>query len=172
MILEPVVRVLNELERDGWIGRYAIAGAMGIMYYTEPALTYDLDIVTTLPTSTAGLVDLSSLYDHLTNDLGFTIDREHVLIADVPVQFLPAYDALVAEALEQAVEIRIGDATSRVLRYEHLLTILVETGRPKDLAKLEMALESRPPEKDVLSAILVRHGLLERWTSLRGGKAP
>ena len=42
--MEATLRVLNELERNGVISRYAIGGAVGAIFYTEPFLTYDLDI--------------------------------------------------------------------------------------------------------------------------------
>ncbi len=42
--MEATLRVLNELERNGVISRYAIGGAVGAIFYMEPFLTYDLDI--------------------------------------------------------------------------------------------------------------------------------
>lgn len=168
MIIEPVIRILNQLEQDGWIGKYAIAGAMAVVYYTEPVVTYDLDIVTILPMSPAGLVDLSRLYAHMTADLGYKLDREHVLIGDVPVQFLPAYNALMEEALDNAVEIRMGSQTTSVLSYEHLLAIMIKTGRPKDISKIQMALDCKQPDSAKLDAILAIHGLSPAWKRLVG----
>ena len=39
--LTDVFRALNDLETDGVIQRYAIAGAMAFLFYTEPVRTYD-----------------------------------------------------------------------------------------------------------------------------------
>lgn len=38
------LQILNDLEHDGVLGRYAIGGAMGATFYVEPLLTFDLDM--------------------------------------------------------------------------------------------------------------------------------
>ncbi len=170
MIIAPAVAVLNHLERDGWIGRYAIAGAMGIIYYIEPFTTYDLDIIAVLPTTPGGLVDVSGVYRHLTGELGYAAAGEHVVIAGIPVQILAVYDDLTQEALREAVEIPVGQETSRILSFEHLLAIAVKTGRTKDLLRINLALESRAPDMERLNAILARHGLTDAWARATGGR--
>ena len=52
--MERTLQVLNELERDGVLSRYAIGDAMGATFYIEPLLTFDLDIIMLLPETTAG----------------------------------------------------------------------------------------------------------------------
>ena len=42
--MEAALKVLNEIEREGVITRYAIGGAVGAIFYMEPFLTYDLDV--------------------------------------------------------------------------------------------------------------------------------
>ncbi|MCX5895492.1 MAG: hypothetical protein NTZ51_06650 [Proteobacteria bacterium] len=37
--------MLNTLENEGVLGKYAIAGAMGATFYIEPVLTFDLDVL-------------------------------------------------------------------------------------------------------------------------------
>src|SRR5512139_2258433 len=51
--MDKTLQVLNGLERDGVILRYAIGGAMAATFYAEPVLTFDLDIFVLLP-RTAG----------------------------------------------------------------------------------------------------------------------
>jgi hypothetical protein len=46
-----------------------------------------------------------------------------VIIEGVPVQFLPAYNALLEEALREACEMLYQATSTRVLRVEHLLAI-------------------------------------------------
>ena len=36
------LRALNELKASGVIQDYAIGGAMGVVFWTEPVVTYDL----------------------------------------------------------------------------------------------------------------------------------
>jgi len=42
--VEKTLRVINRMETDGVIGRYAIGGAVAAIFYIEPFTTYDLDI--------------------------------------------------------------------------------------------------------------------------------
>jgi len=51
----------------------------------------------------------------------------------------------------------------RVLSAEHLAAIALETGRPKDHARLVQFVDSGILDEQRLAAILGRHGLLERW---------
>ncbi len=48
-ILDNTLRVINSLETNGIIRRYAIGGAIALVFYTEPETTYDLDIFCLLP---------------------------------------------------------------------------------------------------------------------------
>ena len=63
--MQGTLRVLNELERTGVLGRYAIGGAMGATFYVEPLLTFDLDVFVVLPRTRGGLPSLASLYEAL-----------------------------------------------------------------------------------------------------------
>ncbi len=101
--MERTLQILNELERNGIMSRYAIGGAMGATFYTEPVLTFDLDIIVLLPETRAGRLALAPLYDAL-RAKGYAEEAECVLIEGVPVQFLPAYNALLEEALREATE--------------------------------------------------------------------
>ena len=56
-----------------------------------------------------------------------------------PVQFLPTYNPLIAEAVEQAVEIKFKSTPTRVLSAEHLVAIMLQTGREKDCARVEVS---------------------------------
>ncbi len=54
--MKRTIEVLNELERDAVFSRYAIGGAMGAVFYTEPFLTFDLDVFIVLPSTPGGLL--------------------------------------------------------------------------------------------------------------------
>jgi hypothetical protein len=47
--LGKTLQILNALERDGIIIRYAIGGAMAATFYAESVLTFDLHIFVLLP---------------------------------------------------------------------------------------------------------------------------
>ena len=42
--MKRTIEVLNQPERDGVFSRYAVGGAVGAIFYTEPFVTFDLDI--------------------------------------------------------------------------------------------------------------------------------
>ena len=59
MGMKQTLDVINRMEADGIIGRYAIAGAVAAYNYIEPALTNDLDILLSFDTpATAGKTNL------------------------------------------------------------------------------------------------------------------
>ena len=155
--METTLQVLNDLERAGVVSRYAIGGAMGATFYVEPVLTFDLAVFVVLP-QTGGLLTLAPLYEAL-RARGYHEDKECVNIEGVPVQFLPAYNALLEEALAEARETRYEATPTRVLRAEHLLAIALRTGRDKDRERVRLLREQASLDQTYLAAVLARHGL-------------
>jgi hypothetical protein len=154
--------VLNELERNGTLSRYAIGGAMGATFYVEPLLTFDLDIFVLLPETQGGLLTLTPLYEALCAK-GYAEEGECVVIEGVPVQFLPAYNALLEEALREAREMPYETASTRVLRIEHLIAICLQTGRAKDRERVRILREQATWDHEYLATLLRRHQLEGRW---------
>ncbi len=160
--MEKTLQLLNVLEHDGLLVRYAIGGAMGATFYVEPVLTFDLDIFVVLPQKVGGLLTLTSLYEAL-RARGYLEEGECVNIEGVPVQFLPAYNALLEEAVAQARDALYEQTPTRVLRAEHLAAIAVQTGRDKDRERVRLLLEQAPLQREYLASVLARHNLEERW---------
>jgi len=160
--VKRTLEVLNELEREGVFTRYVIGGAMAATFYTEPVLTFDLDVFVLLQSSATGLVSLAPIYDAL-RTRGYKEEQECILIEGVPVQFLPAYNALIEEALAQAREIDYEGVPARVVRAEHLIAICLQTGRAKDRARVAMLREQAHLDHELLADILRRHQLEEKW---------
>jgi hypothetical protein len=164
--MEKTLKVLNLLQRKGLITRYAIGGAIGALFYMEPAATYDLDIFIGLPEGTGPLVDLSPIYAFL-RQRGYAAHKEHVMIEGIPVQMLPAYNPLVQEALEDAVERKYKGVKTRVLRPEHLMAIMLQTGRAKDKARLAQFVEEAEYDAVAYGKILKKHELKEKWDTFK-----
>ena len=162
--MEKTLQVLNTLEHDGIVRRYAIGGAMAATFYAEPALTFDLDIFVLLPQAQAAgaLLSLTPLYEDLRRR-GYVEEGDCVLIEGVPVQFLPAYNTLIEEALTEARETLYEHTPTRVLRAEHLVAIALQTGREKDRQRVRLLKEQVPMDPDYLSGVLARHGLEVKW---------
>ena len=160
--MEATLRVLNELESSGVIGRHAIGGAVGAIFYMEPFLTYDLDVFVALPQTAGGLLSLATVYEAL-RARGCEEEGECILIEGMPVQFLPTYNALLEEALAGAQETPYGGVTTRVLSAEHLAAIMLQTGRDKDRQRFAAFVREASLDENALHAILERHNLTNRW---------
>lgn len=158
--MKRALEVLNQLVADGVIRDYAIGGAMGATFYLEPISTMYLDVFVLFADET-DLAPLQPIYRALAG-MGFHPDeheRECVDIGGTPVQFLPVWNPLLVEALENARTISYEDVPTKVLGPEHLAAICVQTGRIKDKLRVQMFLESETFDKDKFAEILQRHGL-------------
>jgi len=156
--MEKTLQVLNDLVRAGVLSRYAIGGAMGATFYVEPVLTFDLDIFVLLPQTVSGLLTLEPLYEAL-RARGYTEEGECVSIEGVPVQFLPAHNDLLVEALNESREVLYEHTPTRVVRAEHLAAIALQTGRDKDRERVRLLREQAELDRDYLGKLLARHNL-------------
>ena len=138
--MEETLKVLNELEKKGLIERYVIGDGIGVLYYAEPVLTYDLDVFCVLPTEREGFITLSPIYEYLRKK-GYRVDGEHIVIEGIPVQFIPAYNKLVEEAVDEAGEVKYKRVKTRIVRAEHLLAIMLQTYRAKDRERMLLILD-------------------------------
>jgi len=148
------------------VGRYAIAGAIAATFYVEPVPTYDLDVFVLIKTTPGKLISLAPIYARL-KELGFKPHREHVVIHGVPVQFIPVYNRLSEEALSEARAVEYDLMPTRVIRPEHLLAIMLQTSRPKDLVRARLLAEQAELDAAYLSKLLSRHGLTRKWRELK-----
>ena len=165
--MEKTLRVLNQLEAEGILSRYAIGGAIGATFYTEPFLSFDLDVFVVLPTAPGGLLTLAPIYEAL-RARGYSEDGECIVIEEIPVQFLPAYNTLLEEALAEAAATKYEQTPTRVLSAEHLVAVAVQTGRAKDRERVRLLREQAKLDIGLLEGILSRHGLSEKfkqWTA-------
>jgi hypothetical protein len=146
------------------IRAYAIGGGIAATYYIEPILTYDLDIFF-IPTEER-LNVLSPIYDEL-KKRGYTLEKELAIIEGIPVQFIPAYNDLVKEAIESAVESKYQRARTRIVRPEYLLAIALQTNRSKDRERAIQLMSQAKLDSKLLARVLKKHGLSERAKNLK-----
>ena len=164
-VIGPVLRTLNELKHKGLLTDYAIGGGVAVLYYAEPVLTYDFDVVCVFPHSAGSLLDPTPVYREL-KQRGFCFGKEdQIMIAGVPVQFIPADDGLLSEALANAREVVIDGVPARIITLEYLVANMLKLYRPKDRAKLDLIVnnEAVPLDQELLEQILRAHGLLGKW---------
>ena len=158
--MKTALRVLNDLVAEKVIKDYAIGGAMGAMFYMEAVTTMDLDVFVVF-NDDLNLLPLQPIYDAL-KAKGYHPDeheRECVNVAGTPVQLLPAFSPLLAEALEHARPFDYEGTPAKVLEAEYLAAICVQTGRMKDRLRVQMFLSSDGFDKKKFEDLLDKFGM-------------
>jgi hypothetical protein len=163
--LKKTFEVINQMVADGAIANYAIAGAIGAMFYVEPFSTEDLDAFVLTPQDR--LVTELPGWDYL-KARGYTeIRKEGIVVEGWPVQFIPVNNSLEREAYLNAQDLDYDGVIVRVVLPEHLVAIMLKVGRLKDLARVEMFLTQEEVDLDALEDILRRHGLYDKWAEFK-----
>jgi hypothetical protein len=161
--MEKVLQAIEEMTRQGIIKAYAIGGGIAATYYIEPVLTYDLDIFF-IPAK-EGLDVLAPIYDYA-RERGFGTQAESILVEGFPVQFIPAYNDLVRQAVERAATLKYRDVEAKVVTAEYLVAISLQTGRAKDRERVIRLLEEAVIDRAVLGRILESFGLADKLKKL------
>ena len=60
--LREAFQAINKLKADRVVEDYAVAGAMALVFWTEPVATFDLDVLVLLPEPSSGLISLDAIY--------------------------------------------------------------------------------------------------------------
>ena len=131
---------------------------MAFLFYTEPARTYDLDVFVFLPPQEGALISMAPLYKQL-EGLGYHFDAEHVMIHETPVQFLPAYNPLVEEAMEHAILQSYDGVQVRVISPEYLIALALQTGGKHRRVRAEALLDEGKVDQVLLTRIFDAHGI-------------
>jgi hypothetical protein len=165
--VKRVFQLLNEMVRVGQLPNYAIGGAIGAVFYIESFATQDVDVFVMMQTASSGLVATIPGWDYL-KDRGYTETRgEAIVVDDWPVQFIPVSNALEEEAYLNATTLNFEGEPVRVVLAEHLVAIMLNTGRLKDLSRVEMFLSQEAVDREILLDIIRRHALEEQWADFQ-----
>ena len=168
--MNATLKVINKMVEDGIIRRYAIAGAVGALYYLEPIATSDLDVLISfdeMRQPQKGLVTLAPIAEYLRKAGYPDFKDEGLLVEGWPVQFLPVASDLDAEGLDRAIEFEMPDDPPikvRVLRAEHLVATALRVGRDKDFIRVSTFLEQKRVDLQLLRDVLTRHQLWRDWS--------
>lgn len=163
--MKETLEIINQMQRDGAIGRYAIGGAVGAIFYIETFYTDDLDVFVSLPPAPgSSLLSLSPIYEYL-GGKGCRFDGERILIGDWPVQFLSPKPGLEQEALDTARKIDYEGVPTFIFGAEYLVAIALHTGRAKDYARIVAFLEQDAVDSKALNDLLLKYDLVSEWTS-------
>jgi hypothetical protein len=164
--MKKTLQILNELVDLKIINEYAIAGGMAHFYYIEPSVTYDLDLIVNIPGVQNSLAPLSRLYDWAKKN-NYKTEQEHILIGGIPVQFLLVYNQLVAEALENRLQISLFDEEAFILSPEYLMAIMLQTGRASDKERLIRFFSGAEYDDIKFNDIIMRFDLLEKYLEFK-----
>ena len=119
--------MLNEMQRAGVIGNYALFGATAQMRYTEPVATLDADVLVAV--DAADRLDvLGGVYEFCATK-GYRPEGEAIRVGAWPAQFVPAFSPLTREAMEQADTADFESIPLRVVRADYLAVIALSVGR-------------------------------------------
>lgn len=124
MAFADALRALNAIKADGVVEEYAIAGAMAMVFWSEPVPTFDLDVLVLLPGPQRDLISLDAIYRWAESN-GYPVQHEHILVERLPIQLIPSPSGLAREAITSAAEIDYQGVLVRVVRPEYA-EVLVE----------------------------------------------
>lgn len=159
--LGAVFAELNALKTLGVVLDYAIGGATAALFYVEPTRTYDLDVFVLLaPGDTASLAPLGGIYGWA-RARGFREHAEHILVHGVPVQFLPAHNALAEDAVAQGRMLDYEGVPVKVIGPEHLAALAFQAGGRRRRERAWQLVESGGADRGVLRALLRQHAIDE-----------
>src|SRR5437899_8643782 len=158
--MKETLKLLNRMVKARVINDYAIGGAIAAIYYLEPFDSADLNVFVQVEASVSDLTILAPIYEYLISR-GHEPKGEFVYIEGLPV--LPVFNSLTEEAVAKAQTIKYARVTTRVMGPEHLVAIMLDTGRLKDYLRISMFLEQGAVNMRSLNAVLKRHGLTKKW---------
>jgi hypothetical protein len=163
--MKDLALLLNDMRAAGVIDAYALFGAAAQMRYTEPVATLDADVLVSV-SQPERLDVLTAIYEFCASR-GYKPEGDAVQIGPWPVQFVPVFNQLTLEALDQADTADFEGIPFRVVRAAHLAAIALSTGRAKDYARILALLESGCVTATEIEALAQRHGLLKAWNRFK-----
>jgi len=129
--LKDTLNIINTLLEEGIIEKYAIGGSIASLFYVEPTVTFDLDIMIILPKTVHKLDQLREIYEWAEKK-NYKSIAEHIEIEGIAVQFLPAYNELIEEAIAESLEKEYDGVKTYVISPEYLVSIMIQTNRAID----------------------------------------
>jgi len=160
--LEKALKIINELQSEGLIKKYAIGGAFASLFYVDPITTYDLDIMIILEDDSKKLISLSPLYERLLKR-GYKPEKEHIIIEGIPIQFIPAYNNLVIEAVNFSVVKKYENTSTFVINPEYQIAIMLDTNRDKDRERISRIIKETEVNLINLEKILSKYNLTDKF---------
>ena len=163
--MRDVGELLNAMRAASVIADYALFGAVAQMRYTAPVATLDVDVLVAV-SSPEPLDVLTPVYAFCAAR-GCVPEDEAVRVGAWPVQFIPVFNSLTREAVDEAESVDFEGVPLRVVRADHLAVIALSVGRAKDFARILALLEATSITPDRIGVLAERHGLADAWIRFR-----
>ena len=92
---------------------------------------------------------------------GYAIQQEHIIMGGIPVQIIPAHNALAEDAVHEAATLDMDGLDVQVIRPEYLIALYLEpSGRTrKRLERVATLLEESDVDRPQLDALLKKYSL-------------
>jgi hypothetical protein len=150
---------IERLKTDRIVSDYAIGGAMALVFWSEPIPTFDIDVFVVLA-SEGKLVSLAPVYAWARRN-GYREEAEHIIMAGLPVQVIPAHNELAEEAIASAAQLDYEGQPVRVIRAEYLIALYLEprARTAKRLGRVAVLLEEGNVDRELLNKLLRRYNL-------------
>ncbi|MDT8391585.1 MAG: hypothetical protein RRC34_13870 [Lentisphaeria bacterium] len=94
-------------------------------------------------------------------------EGEAIRVGDWPVQFIPSFNPLTEEAMENAETGELDGMPIRVVTPAYLAVMALEVGRAKDLARVLALIEQDAVTKEDIRNLAEKHGLLPAWEDFK-----
>ena len=159
--MKELAQLLNDMREVGVISDYALFGAVAQIRYTEPVATLDADVLVAV-SGPERLDILKPIYEFCTTK-GFHPEGETISVGAWPVQFIPVFNPLTQEALEEAETVDFDGVPFKVVRAAHLAVIALSVGRAKDFTRILALLESGSVSQQEIADLAAKHGLANDW---------
>ncbi len=155
-----VIAAIEDLKERGLIQDYALFGAVAQAFWDEAIPTFDLDVLVLFGGQPGLLIDMAPLYDWA-RQRGYQAQAEHIIISEIPVQFVPAPDALHEEAIQSASVLDFDGIPVRVVRPEYLIATWLQppanqSHRKERAARLR---QSGQVDEELLGTLMERYNL-------------
>ena len=133
---------------------------MAIAFWSEPVSTFDVDVFVLLPPTSGPIVSLEPIYGWASKR-GYTIQQEHIVMGGIPVQIIPAHNALAEDAVREAATLDMDGLDVQVIRPEYLIALYLEPSARtrKRLERVATLLEESDVDRPRLDALLKKYNL-------------
>lgn len=153
------IAAMNDMKREGVVSDYAVGGAMALSFWAEAIATFDLDVFVSFAQDGL-LVSLEPIYGWA-QKRGYKTEKEHILIADVPVQVVPAPNELAEEAVARAEELVYDGEPVRVITPEYLIAMYLDGAAATSTRRERAArlLDEADLDRELLDSLVQRYNL-------------